>query len=212
MKERTCSGCKYFAQCGSTIRTEPCKGKEVAEKEYVLGIVNEYLNWECATRIQGNELPKIIDLAGSITENERHEVVVKFNTETLQWEYYIDNELVSTKQRKSLLEFADELEGYDFGDIIDDILYEAQQMEDKEIAEQRTVREKRITLLKAMHLIMLNMNDERAYHTWIISCIPDEPAEADFINTADDDDFFNDVKETFEYIMEEFIKDGLCCE
>lgn len=206
----TCIGCKYYFACGDSTRTEPCNGREEynAMEEYTLKVVNEYLSREFGTCIRGGKLPKVIDLAYTTTENQRHEVAVKFNVEAKQWENYIDDKLVSTEQRKSLNEFCDELEGCDYDMVISDILYEAQQMEDKEIAEQTTLREKRITLLKAMHTIMLNMNNEQAYYTWIM-VMPDEATEEDFVDTADDDDFFDAAKETFEYIMKEYIKDGL---
>ena len=206
----TCMGCKYYFACGDSTRAESCNGREEynATKEHTLKVINEYLSREFNFIMLGNELPEIIELAYTTTENGRHEVSVKFNTKAKQWENYVDGELVSIEPRKSLNEFCDELESCDFDMIISDILYEAQQMENEEIREQRTVREKRITLLKAMHTIMLNMNNEQAYYTWVM-CMPDEPTEDDFVSTADDDDFFDAAKETFEYIMKEYIKDGL---
>lgn len=32
MAKKTCTNCKYFAQCGDKTRTAPCKGKELKLK------------------------------------------------------------------------------------------------------------------------------------------------------------------------------------
>lgn len=54
----------------------------------------------------------------------------------------------------------------------------------------------RVELLKKLHSIMMNMNDEEAYMSWII-IVPDEPTQEDFESIAEDDKFFHEVLTRF---------------
>lgn len=55
----------------------------------------------------------------------------------------------------------------------------------------------RVAQLKAMHELMLNVNDEEIYMTWIMGWIPDEPIEDDFIDCAKNDDNYNETFDLF---------------
>lgn len=63
----------------------------------------------------------------------------------------------------------------------------------------------RIEKLKAMHNIMLNINDESYYYTWVYT-IPDEPTEEDFIDIAEDIEAYNEVEELFKRLIVKAIK------
>ena len=49
------------------------------------------------------------------------------------------------------------------------------------------VLKSRVKLLTALHEIMMNMNDEDCYFTWILT-VPDEPSEDDFVWIASNDE------------------------
>jgi len=61
----------------------------------------------------------------------------------------------------------------------------------------------RTKLLKTLHNIMINMNDENAYMTWIY-IVPDEPTEDDFIDIACNDKDFEDVLNLFIRLFSEY--------
>lgn len=61
----------------------------------------------------------------------------------------------------------------------------------------KVTRETRIEQLKEMHSLMLNANDESIYMTWIMGYIPDEPTEEDFIDCAENDDWYNETIDKF---------------
>lgn len=63
----------------------------------------------------------------------------------------------------------------------------------------------RVKLLKLMHEIMMNMNHEEAYMTWIY-IVPDEPSDDDFEYIAEDDDDFNEVVELFQRLFDRYKK------
>lgn len=56
--------------------------------------------------------------------------------------------------------------------------------------------EERIALLKVMHEVMKNSNDEDIYCAWIY-VVPDEPSESDFESIAEDDEVFEGVWQLF---------------
>lgn len=66
--------------------------------------------------------------------------------------------------------------------------------------------EMRVAQLKAMHELMINANDEGIYMTWITGWIPDCPTEEDFIDCAENDEWYN---ETFDLFVK-LIKDEDC--
>lgn len=63
----------------------------------------------------------------------------------------------------------------------------------------------RIEKLKAMHEMMLNVNDERYYMAWIYT-MPDCPTEYDFIDIAEDIEAYNEIEEVFKRLITESIK------
>ena len=70
--------------------------------------------------------------------------------------------------------------------------------------------ESRIELLKAMHTVMMSMNNENAYYHWVTVAIPDEPQEDDFRDIAEDDQSYGEVIDSFEHTIKAWIKDGIC--
>lgn len=61
----------------------------------------------------------------------------------------------------------------------------------------------RVKLLQTLHEIMMNMNDEDCYFTWILE-VPDEADENDFAWIASNDDEFNYVLDLFERLFHQF--------
>ena len=61
----------------------------------------------------------------------------------------------------------------------------------------------RTKLLKTLHNIMINMNDENAYMTWIY-IVPDEPTEEDFVSIACNDKDFEEVLDLFISLFTEY--------
>lgn len=78
------------------------------------------------------EIPTVISLAYTTTESEEHEVQVNFDTEKLEWQEYIDDELKIVSKRDSLEDFIKELSYASFDEIVSDILWMAQEMEEEE--------------------------------------------------------------------------------
>lgn len=76
-----------------------------------------------------DDIPTIIPLAYTTSEDDKHEVQSNFNLEKLQWEEYIDGELMLVSKRVSLEEFIDEMMWSDYDSIISDILYLANNLD-----------------------------------------------------------------------------------
>ena len=68
--------------------------------------------------------------------------------------------------------------------------------------------QQRIDLLKAMHEIMINMNNEDAYFSWVTLGVPDEPQEDDFESIASDPEGFKETTDHFTRVFKRYIKDG----
>lgn len=62
--------------------------------------------------------------------------------------------------------------------------------------------------LKLMHSVMMSMNNEDAYYSWIY-VVPDEPSEEDFNYIASDEDEYKDCEDTFYSLFKKYAKDGL---
>lgn len=58
----------------------------------------------------------------------------------------------------------------------------------------------RIEKLKAMHEMILNINDESYYMTWIY-IVPDCPSEYDFEDIAEDVEMYNEVEALFKRLI-----------
>ena len=65
----------------------------------------------------------------------------------------------------------------------------------------------RISKLKAMHEMILNINNENYYMTWIYT-VPDEPTEEDFEAIAEDIDEYNEVEALFKRLIMDAIKNN----
>lgn len=59
------------------------------------------------------------------------------------------------------------------------------------------ITETRVRQLKNMHSLMMNANDESIYMTWIMGYIPDCPMEEDFIECAENDEWYNETVDKF---------------
>lgn len=66
----------------------------------------------------------------------------------------------------------------------------------------------RYEIVKAMHSIVLCMNNEDAYSEWIVT-VPDEPSDNDFEVIAKDDELFSETCTAFKSIACRYLKDGL---
>ncbi len=66
-----------------------------------------------------------------------------------------------------------------------------------------TFIESRVALLKRMHEIMMNMNDEDCYFTWILH-VPDEPTKEDFESIASNDSEWEHTLNLFERLFHEY--------
>lgn len=106
----------------------------VEQKQKLFEVLTEYEErefLECAYK-NPDEIPEVIPMGYTTSDNEQHEVQVNFDTRTLEWKEYIDGELKTTSKRDSIEEFIDEIDGIDFDSIVSDILYMANQMEKEE--------------------------------------------------------------------------------
>lgn len=103
-------------------------------KERLLEVLQEYelREFEETKHHTVDDIEDILNLAYTTTGNETHEVQVNFNIKELQWEEYIDGELKLVHKRNSLEEFIEELSGCSFDDIVSDILFMAEEMEEEE--------------------------------------------------------------------------------
>ena len=62
------------------------------------------------------------------------------------------------------------------------------------------VKESRIRQLKAMHLLMVEVNNEDIYADWIL-LVPDEPNEDDFDFMAESDGLYEECCDLFVSLM-----------
>ena len=63
----------------------------------------------------------------------------------------------------------------------------------------------RINLVKSMHNIVTQFNDEEPYYKHWLSIMPDEPDEQDFVDIATDDHLLADLIDTFGRIINQYI-------
>lgn len=64
----------------------------------------------------------------------------------------------------------------------------------------------RVNLVKAMHHIVVSLNDEQPYYGIWVDYIPDEPSEYDFVAVATDDELLDELIEEFRYIVNKYLK------
>lgn len=61
--------------------------------------------------------------------------------------------------------------------------------------------------VKAMNLVIRNMNDETAYMEWI-NLVPDRAMELDYVDVADDEELFDDACRLFRTLIKDYGKHG----
>nr|DAO66687.1 MAG TPA: hypothetical protein [Caudoviricetes sp.] len=66
----------------------------------------------------------------------------------------------------------------------------------------------RVRVLKAMHTLMLAMNDEGAYLSWI-SLVPDGVTDDEFEEIADNEQYFGDCVNLFRKLWRQYNKSGV---
>ena len=67
---------------------------------------------------------------------------------------------------------------------------------------------RRTDIIEAMHTIMLNMNDERAYDEWI-RIVPDEPSDEDIDYISESKELREDAWQAFIEAIEEYGEHGV---
>lgn len=70
------------------------------------------------------------------------------------------------------------------------------------MSENKTIQE-RFEQLKAMHTIIMSMNDEGAYMSWIY-LIPDQADDDDLLMCAEDEEIFADACTSFRSLIREY--------
>ena len=65
----------------------------------------------------------------------------------------------------------------------------------------------RYEIMKAMHTLVMAMNNEDAYMEWIMT-VPDEASDDDLMDIATDDEFFAEACAAFKSAMQEYGGDG----
>lgn len=65
----------------------------------------------------------------------------------------------------------------------------------------------RYEIMKAMHQLVMAMNNEDAYMEWIMT-VPDQASEDDLMDIATDDELFAEACTAFKSAMKDYGKDG----
>lgn len=103
------------------------------QKQKLLEVLNDYMRKEFDDEYQSvNDIPDVIPLGYTTSDEETHEVQVDFDLTSLEWKEYIDGELKIVSKRDSIEDFIDELDGLSFDSVVSDILWMANEMEEKE--------------------------------------------------------------------------------
>ena len=72
-----------------------------------------------------------------------------------------------------------------------------------------TTKERRTNIVRTMHNLVMQMNNEGAYDWWIQVGVPDCPNDPDdFEWFAEDDENYDELVELFLKILKEYGKDG----
>lgn len=64
-------------------------------------------------------------------------------------------------------------------------------------------------ILKAMHTIVLNLNNNEAYYDNWIHIVPDGATDIDLSYIAENEDLFTVAASIFKNIMNEYLEDGI---
>ena len=98
----------------------------------LLESVQNYYERELNDYDKIEKLGKVINLAYTTTGSGKHEVQVDFDIDKLEWQEYIDGQLMIVKRRRSIEEFINELNDCSFNSITDNILFMAEEIEENE--------------------------------------------------------------------------------
>lgn len=116
--------------------------------------------------------------------------------------YYVDNNQLDIKV---LYEYTTYEEALDFiQDYMRDILTNGVPEEPQSEYDENDVAE-----LKLMHHIMMSMNNEDAYYSWIMTGVPDGATEEDYIDIASDPEELTTCKQVFDNVFSDYASDGL---
>ena len=100
-------------------------------KQKLLEVLNDYglreFNEILYERVE--DIPPIIPIAYTTTENGKHEVNVYFDIETFRWLNFVDGDLKLVTKLNSLEDFIEDMEYADFDCMIFDILCIAEEMD-----------------------------------------------------------------------------------
>ena len=103
------------------------------QKQKLLEVLNDYMRREFDDEYKSvDDIPDVIPLGYTTSDEETHEVQVDFDLTSLEWKEYIDGELKIVSKRDSIEDFIDELDGLRFDEVVSDILWMANEMEEKE--------------------------------------------------------------------------------
>lgn len=64
-------------------------------------------------------------------------------------------------------------------------------------------------VVRSMHHLISELNNEDAYLEWISAAVPDCPCDEDYENIAEDEELFTETIKSFNQIWDNYISDGL---
>ena len=71
------------------------------------------------------------------------------------------------------------------------------------------IKKEREEVVRSMHHLISELNNEDAYLEWISAAVPDCPSDDDYESIAEDEDCFIETINAFKRIWDEYISDGL---
>lgn len=71
------------------------------------------------------------------------------------------------------------------------------------------IKKEREEVVRSMHHLISELNNEDAYLEWISAAVPDCPSDDDYEMIAEDEDCFTETINAFKRIWDEYISDGL---
>ena len=73
----------------------------------------------------------------------------------------------------------------------------------------KEIKKEREKVVRSMHTLILELNNEGAYEEWISVAVPDCPSDEDYEFIAEDEDCFVTTVNAFKHIWKTYISDGL---
>lgn len=119
-------------------------------KEKLLKALNEYSMREFDQLMYETveDIPEIIGVAYTTTEDDEHEIQINFDLSDLSWKEYINGILWRVERRTTLQDFIDEIAYASFDDIVSDTLYDAENMDNEEYEEQEPFNDDRNMIVR----------------------------------------------------------------